>query len=92
MGAGVLLELPEKEVIHMTSYDVIAKVIKDAIEWSDYQCNDYQEEKYLTMIQATTLVEFFVDAFAKADPTFDKEKFLTAVGYDGLEPPFEKED
>jgi hypothetical protein len=44
------------------------------------------------MIQATTLIELFVDAFAKADPTFDKDRFLAAVGYDQLEPPFETED
>jgi hypothetical protein len=76
----------------MQDYDLIVKVIKDAIDWSDYQCDDYEEEKYLTMIQATTLVEFFVDAFAKAGPAFDKDKFLTAVGYDQLEPPFEPEN
>jgi len=76
----------------MQDYDLIVKVIKDAIDWSDYQCEYYEEEKYLTMIQATTLVECFVDAFAKADPTFDKDKFLTAVGYDQLDPPFEPEN
>jgi hypothetical protein len=76
----------------MTDYNLIVKVIKDAIDWSDYQCEDSDEEKYLTMIQATTLIELFVDAFAKADPTFDKDRFLAAVGYDQLEPPFETED
>jgi len=76
----------------MTDYSLIVKVIKDAIEWSDYQCEDSMENKYLTMIQATTLVTLFVDAFLKADPTFDKDRFFAAVGYDQLEPPFETED
>jgi hypothetical protein len=76
----------------MTDYDLIVKVIKDAIEWSDYQCEDSMENKYLTMIQATTLVKLFVDVFLKADPTFDKDRFFAAVGYDQLEPPFEPED
>jgi hypothetical protein len=76
----------------VTDYDLIVKVIKDAIDWSDYQCEYYEKKKYLTMIQATTLIELFADAFAKADPTFDKDKFLAAVGYEQLEPPFEEED
>ena len=76
----------------MTDYALIVKVIKDAIDWSDYQCEYWEEEKYLTMIQATTLIDLFVDAFSKADPTFDKDRFFAAVGYDQLEPPFETED
>ena len=76
----------------MTDYNLIVKVIKDAIDWSDYQCEYWEEEKYLTMIQATTLIKLFVEAFSKADPTFDKDRFLAAVGYDQLEPPFETKD
>jgi hypothetical protein len=76
----------------MTNYDLIIKVIKEAIDWSDYQCDYYEEEKYLTMIQATTLIDFFVEAFEKVDSTFDKDQFLRAVGYDELEPPFETEN
>ncbi len=76
----------------MTNYDLIIKIIKEAIDVSDYQCEYYEEEKYLTMIQATTLIDFLVEAFSKADPTFDKDQFLRAVGHDQLEPPFETKE